>query len=98
MIKRGIYMKKIYSILLVLVIGCCLLLTGCRVKLEDVNKIEVGMTQTEVVAILGEPNRILPTGLYIAQYDLENGKHLNIYYSSIYEEHTMNVSSYEIIE
>ena len=56
----------------------CFLLSGCKINSDSVNKIEVGMTLEEVKEILGEPHRILPTGVNMLQYDLSDGRHLNI--------------------
>ena len=72
-------MKKILQCFLILTaVIMCLSLSGCKINPDSVNKIKVGMTMEEVTKILGESHRILPTGINMAQYDLSDGRHLNI--------------------
>lgn len=77
--KGGVFMKKTLPCFLILtVVMFCFLLSGYKINPDSANKIEVGMTLEEVKEILGEPHRILPTGINLVQYDLSDGRHLNI--------------------
>ncbi len=48
------------------------------ITVQMTTNIKVGMTLVEVTDILGEPHRILPTGINMIQYNLSDGRHLNI--------------------
>ena len=91
-------MKKILQCFLILTaVIMCLSLSGCKICPDSVNKIKVGMTMEEVTKILGEPRRILPTGINMAQYDLSDGRYLNIQFA-VLEQNNPYVLYYEIVD
>ena len=56
---------------------CCVGKTnkgGRQLKLSDFDFLEPGISREEVVSKVGEPDRIVGSGLYICQYDLIDGR------------------------
>jgi hypothetical protein len=44
--------------------------------MSDVKKIHVGMEVANVVELLGKPSRIICSGVFCAEWKIDNGKYL----------------------
>ena len=78
------YRKMVFATLaslLIVVLGCAFCLLSCRsqngqrrLTLSDFDFLEAGMSLKEITDRVGEPDRDVGSGIFLIQYDLADGR------------------------
>lgn len=86
------YRKTVFApltLLLMVILGCALCLPSCRPRegqrrltLSDFDFLEIGMSLEEITERVGEPDRDVGSGIFLIQYDLADGRTVQLVFIS----------------